>query len=537
MSLICISQKFSFLLLSKSKSDMADTNDHKSIFREWLEKLQQESWQLELLISGFSIFGIYQARTLIADLDFARNGYFDDGSAWLGLVVFIFKKGWLIFFLNLLIHVIMRGLWIGAIGLRYVSEEIEYDKFQYSDIFTRFLKKSVGSYDDFIERLEKACSVIFAYTFLLFLLFMSFMFFFMQIIFVVQMIQKINPTSTSLVATSGLFAVFYFLLGSLVFFDLITLGGFKKVKNTFFSKAYFYLYRFFGFVTLSFLYRPLLYNFIDHNYTKKLFYLSIPYIGLIAFSDAMVTKISNPYRPERDYLLSKGQLLDENLYDDLRILRLNEFPNEERKMNKKFLSWVSMEQYEINKSLSSFFIRMDRNLMKYMQKDSSLTPYFKSGYVFRWFNSHVLKDPQINTLSEAKADSIKSLYTQRRRLNKELKSQDNPVIQKQLDSIKNVIELMEDNYNVRITKLKDQKAEKIKAKYLEGYRFFVDTTQIKIETSFYFNHPHYGEEGLKCYFNTDSLSKGLHNFKVVRTFISQSDSPSRDSIIIPIIKL
>jgi hypothetical protein len=36
-------------------------HDSKSVFKEWLEKLQQESWQLELLISGFVAFGIYSA--------------------------------------------------------------------------------------------------------------------------------------------------------------------------------------------------------------------------------------------------------------------------------------------------------------------------------------------------------------------------------------------------------------------------------------------------------------------------------------------
>ena len=30
-------------------------------FKKWLDKLQQESWQLELLISGFAIFGLFSA--------------------------------------------------------------------------------------------------------------------------------------------------------------------------------------------------------------------------------------------------------------------------------------------------------------------------------------------------------------------------------------------------------------------------------------------------------------------------------------------
>lgn len=515
---------------------MADTNDQKSFFKEWLEKLQQESWQLELLISGFAIFGIYQSRILIPDFDFARNGYLDDAGAWLGMLVFIFKKGWLIFFLNLLIHVVLRGLWIGAIGLRYVSQDIDYESFRYSDIFTRFLKKSVGSYDDFIERLEKVCSVIFAYTFLLFLLFMSFMFFFMQVIFIAQLIQKINPLDADVQFTSGLFAIIYFMFGSIVFFDLITMGGFKKVKNKFFSTIYFYIYRFFGFVTLSFLYRPLLYNFIDNNYTKKLFYFSIPYITLVAFGETMVINISNPYKPDKEFLLSQGQLLDENLYDDLRLLRLSEFPNEERKMNKKFLSWISMEQYEITKSVSSFFVKMDRNLMRYMEKGDSISPYFKSGYSLAWFNNYKVSDPNSEQLESAKADTLKALYTQRRKINKLLKETKDSSLVVQLDDIKMALKEVEKKFETDIRSYQIKKADQIRKKYMEGFSFYLDNQKIDIIETFYFKHPHYGEEGLKCYFNTDSISKGLHEFKIVRIIPTQS-TLTRDSILLPIIKM
>ena len=37
-------------------------------FSQWLEKLQQESWQLELIISGIALFGIWEARTGIGQL-------------------------------------------------------------------------------------------------------------------------------------------------------------------------------------------------------------------------------------------------------------------------------------------------------------------------------------------------------------------------------------------------------------------------------------------------------------------------------------
>ena len=33
-------------------------DQQKNILQAWLDKLQQESWQLKLLISGFAIFGL-----------------------------------------------------------------------------------------------------------------------------------------------------------------------------------------------------------------------------------------------------------------------------------------------------------------------------------------------------------------------------------------------------------------------------------------------------------------------------------------------
>ena len=57
---------------------MENVKDHKSLFKEWLEKLQQESWQLELLISGFAIVGIYAARTTIKNLEIFQEMYLFD---------------------------------------------------------------------------------------------------------------------------------------------------------------------------------------------------------------------------------------------------------------------------------------------------------------------------------------------------------------------------------------------------------------------------------------------------------------------------
>jgi len=40
-------------------------SQRKPFFKEWLEKLQQESWQLELIISGIAILGLREAIRLV----------------------------------------------------------------------------------------------------------------------------------------------------------------------------------------------------------------------------------------------------------------------------------------------------------------------------------------------------------------------------------------------------------------------------------------------------------------------------------------
>ena len=98
----------------------SDVNPNtQALFKEWLERLQQESWQLELIISGFVLYGIYNAKGYIQGIAFFNNDH--DVGPVANLLETVITVGWLIFFINLLVHVILRSLWIGAIGLRYVD--------------------------------------------------------------------------------------------------------------------------------------------------------------------------------------------------------------------------------------------------------------------------------------------------------------------------------------------------------------------------------------------------------------------------------
>ena len=122
-----------------------------SSFKQLLEKLQEESWQLELIISGFAIYGLFVAYEPISiSVQESQN----EQQVYAFIISSVALVSCAILIFNLLLHVILRGLWIGALGLRYVSGDIDYDQLNYSRKFNKYLRKKVGSFDKYIANLE-----------------------------------------------------------------------------------------------------------------------------------------------------------------------------------------------------------------------------------------------------------------------------------------------------------------------------------------------------------------------------------------------
>lgn len=111
---------------------------NKPAFKKLLKRLEEESWQLELLISGFAIFGLF---SLYEPLKIAAIEAQNNGILHQAVISQVSLFSCIILLFNLLLHVLLRGLWIGALGLRYVSGDIDYEELNYSQKFTTYLKK------------------------------------------------------------------------------------------------------------------------------------------------------------------------------------------------------------------------------------------------------------------------------------------------------------------------------------------------------------------------------------------------------------
>ncbi len=285
---------------------MNNDPSHKK-FKKWLDILQQESWQLELIISGFAIYGLFlivdPIRIEVIETQINQNEYAE--VFWKSMYI-----SWFILATNLLAHVVLRGLWIGAIGLRYVSGDIDYDALNYAPKFRKRLERRVGSFDNYVAKLEKYCSVIFAITFLL-------VFYILGIAIVLFLINMLGGwmEDTNFGDSKGWVGIpimVFLLIGSLLtFIDFITQGWLKKRR--WIARIYYPFYWVFKFLTLSFLYRPMVYNFLDTRFGKRISWIIVPlYIG-IAILTGVRFSTSNYIDSN---LNSSEKIADTNTYEE-----------------------------------------------------------------------------------------------------------------------------------------------------------------------------------------------------------------------------
>jgi hypothetical protein len=293
--------------------------DPKAKISSWLEKLEQESWQLELLVSGFTIFLLLSAYGAINSYQegFAFHhegeGVFYRNAV---LLLYVFSTCILVLIVNLILHLAFRGFWIGAIGLRSVGASTDFDRLHYSEFFTEKLKDKVASMDTLIINLDKVCSMVFSFTFLIIFLFISlflFLLLFTSYQLILQFIANYSPSWLGVVLKyfSFVTSLIFIVAGLVYLIDSLSLGLVKKSKRL--RPVYYPMYVLMSTITLSFLYRTIYYNII----TKfPLVYTRLVLIGYLLIIVLIPFFALDDYRYFPDNETTNS--LSSQYYDDLR---------------------------------------------------------------------------------------------------------------------------------------------------------------------------------------------------------------------------
>ena len=312
---------------------------------QWLKKLERESWQLELLVSAFTIFLWIGASESFGSYLLELNYSYSFDNSLLGLIVFFLSlllTSIQVLTAFLIIHLLLRGFWIGAIGLRSVQPSINYEKLNYSEFFLERLKKKVIGLDRLVVILDELCSVIFSLSFLIIFMIISFGLYFLFVgVIGGALVGMVNFFGAEVEGVFFvIFIIFFFsaLISGLIYLiDYFTLGFFKKGRR--FGKIYYPIYRFYSFITLSFISRSIYYNLIS-KYSKKRIRLLYLVIGLVVFSNWFMDYDQYQYFPEGPTELA----IETNYYDDNR-------------SEKSYVERVSVESKYVSGSFMSLFLR------------------------------------------------------------------------------------------------------------------------------------------------------------------------------------
>ena len=267
--------------------------------KEWFHKLKLNSWEVEILIVGFVLVMLFQ---IVGKLDFESYIFFDSGD----LETEKNYGSWALYFaqlaallaveatVNILIYsfgiyIAFRGFWVGVLGLSSVFPKgINFKKLN----FENKLSLNEDKYDltTFINYIDKICSSIFSFSFLISFAIVSLIIFFIQLLcmglsldFIA--IKYLNSNITDIIFEALFFI--YFLAGLLFFIDFFLFSLLKYIAFKPFSFIFYYINKFFRITLLVFLYDHIYYIFISNVKRRYLFIIFLSFILLSNFSEPL----------------------------------------------------------------------------------------------------------------------------------------------------------------------------------------------------------------------------------------------------------
>ncbi len=271
-------------------------NTPQDSLQDYIRKMERESWYLEMITSGVALFFVFQVPGLLNDFRYFVAYVGADVFTYTlqGIPIVLDNTSYIIIGL-LIFHLIMRAFWIGVIGLNSVFQEgIQYEKLGYSPFFLKKLKKALPEPKRWIQYLDDLSSTIYGFAFFILLLMLG-----VAVYVVVSLLVSFGIISLDGIIyklTGALLLILFFLLGLLSIIDFVTSGLLLK-RNETISKIYYPIYKFVGFLSLSFLYRPIYYMLVS-NLSKGKVILLLGGLVVFLFASVNTTFVYVPFFPK-----------------------------------------------------------------------------------------------------------------------------------------------------------------------------------------------------------------------------------------------
>lgn len=247
----------------------------------WLQNLQHNSWHAEILLSGLILFSLTRAPKALERVFSHMVQEFGLHDGGYDNVLVLVETGIIWLIIGFILHLTIRGAWIGLVGLSYIFPDgIRHEHLPYQEKFMTLLKKKPNLIALTI-RIDKIASGVFSIAFYFFmsivglavlgLTFGAGGFYILRALFEGESFnqaQKIQQLTT----------VVLFLIYSI---DFLSLGGLKRIK--WLQPVYYPIYRVMSFLLLAPFYRHIYYAFVSNFPKWKIFIGVLIYMMLSTF--------------------------------------------------------------------------------------------------------------------------------------------------------------------------------------------------------------------------------------------------------------
>jgi len=221
---------------------------------KWLKRLEKESWQAELIISGLALYGTFMLPPYVNRITDLLIKSLAPDEYWLGYALMVMAYLGVAFLSGFfLIHFVLRGYWVGLIGLNSVYPDgYNMEGGMYSKYFMEKIVEVIPDVTTSIKKVDAICSTLFSGAFLASMIYISFALIFSVLLLILKLFSGYVP--------EWILWMPIYIYGSLITVLTIVgmIGSSKKMKeNLAFQKIYYKITRFSGKVTGSFLSQPI----------------------------------------------------------------------------------------------------------------------------------------------------------------------------------------------------------------------------------------------------------------------------------------
>ena len=238
----------------KVNKEIGLDNSSSKLAKSWLQRLKDESWEAELLVSAIAIFGTVQ---LFSAIEWGTNMFIDilNPSQYLvGYgIIFIGLFAISILVSMFVIHFCLRAYWIGLVGLNSVFPDYSIEDSAYSKIYTEKMLSILPKLEDSIKKVDELCSVIFSAAFTFLLLYMYMAFFTSVYLLIFNLLSSYVPGYILLIPLAFMAIVF---IVQTVITVVANLKGNKEKENL--QIWYFKIVKFASFLLLGPLYKSIM---------------------------------------------------------------------------------------------------------------------------------------------------------------------------------------------------------------------------------------------------------------------------------------